>query len=81
MVAQQLYMRYQKVAEQKHPDDMTVDELKEYYDKGGANRLQNMDEGDQQDMFRKYTVSRKAKQIFNDILTGLIHVYRKTKRN
>ena len=79
MVMEQMYMRKQRVVVEKDPADMTVDELKAYYDRGGANRLQGMDEGDQQDMFRKYTVSLDNKYIY--FSHNWVCVFRKTKRN
>ena len=43
------------------PDDMTIEELRAYYDRGGARRLKNMSMADQQNMFKRFTVSRLAK--------------------
>jgi len=41
---------------------MTVEELKEYYDKGGASRLQGMDAKGKQNMFLRFTVSKLLKE-------------------
>lgn len=41
---------------------MTVEELKEYYDKGGASRLQGMDAKGKQNMFLRFTEQEKKKR-------------------
>ena len=44
--------------EEPNTDEMTVEELRAYYDAGGASRLQKMSDNEQADMFRKFTVSQ-----------------------
>ena len=44
----------------KDPEDMTLDELREYYNKGGASRLQKMTSSEQSDLFKQYIVSVKS---------------------
>ena len=41
---------------EKNTDDMTIEELRAYYDKGGANRVANLDAGAQEDLFKKFIV-------------------------
>ena len=43
---------------QVNTDDMTIDELRAYYDAGGKNRLRSMDTSQQEDLFKKFIVSK-----------------------
>ena len=42
---------------QKKEEDMTIEELKEYYDAGGRQRLSALDEKGKRDLFKRFTVS------------------------
>ena len=52
--------------EEPNTDEMTVEELRAYYDAGGASRLQKMSDNEQADMFRKFTVS----QIWSELIVA-----------
>ena len=42
---------------EKNTEDMTIEELRAYYDAGGANRVAAMDSAQQQDLFKQFLVS------------------------
>ena len=50
-------MLMQNKEEKVDTEFMTVEELRAYYDRGGASRLQHMGVVDQAEMFKRYTVS------------------------
>ena len=43
-------------------DDMTIEQLKEYYDKGGARRIKKMDAKGQQSLFKKFIEEENKKK-------------------
>jgi hypothetical protein len=51
-------------------DDMTIDELRAYYDAGGANRLRSMDTFQQEDLFKKFIVSKSILSITQPAYIG-----------
>ena len=42
--------------DEKDTEEMTLEELRAYYDAGGANRLQGMDASAKQDLFKQFLV-------------------------
>lgn len=61
-VVRQQHMRELMAAQAHLPkventDEMTIDELRAYYDRGGANRVAAMDASAQEDLFKKFLVS------------------------
>ena len=54
---------------------MTIEELKEYYDAGGRQRLSALDEKGKRDLFKRFTVS-----LINQNLILTFNRYRNKKR-
>jgi len=57
------FMAQQASMRQVNTDDMTIDELRAYYDAGGKNRLRSMDSSQQEDLFKKFIVSKSILSI------------------